>query len=75
MSDAKDVVKAYLESLSFVDDTVRQAHIEAALLSVNGVKDILGGVTLNGYPGNISLEQRFDSYQIPALGELTLVEE
>lgn len=71
--DIKEALTSYLARLSFVDNTVRVAHVEAAVLSVSGVKDI-AGTTLCGLGANITLNQWFDSYQVPTLGELAITE-
>ena len=47
--------------------TVRLAHIDAALLALDGVIDITG-TTINGQTANITL----DPDQVPTLGEVTI---
>lgn len=73
LDEAKIAVADYLKRLSFVDNTVRVAHVEAAILHVRGVRDIFN-TTLNGHAENVVLAAAFDRYQVPTPGELTLTE-
>ena len=73
LPDIQAAIKKYMAELAFVDNVVRIAFIEAAMLGVEGVRDI-SLVSLNGNAQNISLSNSFDNYQIPVLGELHLSE-
>ncbi len=72
-ADAKEVIRRYLAELSFIDNIVRVARVEAAILAVEGVRDI-AATTLNGIASNITLAQQFDQYEVPVLGDLMLME-
>lgn len=73
VADAREALTSYLADLSFVDNVVRVAHVEAAILAAPGVRDI-AGTTLNGSAANITLAQRFDCYEVPVIGSLSLTE-
>lgn len=53
---------------AYVPLVVRQAHIEALLLGVDGIIDVPGEVTLNGLTQNITMA----SDDVPFLGEVTI---
>lgn len=72
-ADAAEAISKYLADLSFVDDVVRVAHVEAAILSIAGVRDI-SFTALNGNSENIVLAQQYDNYEVPISGSLTLTE-
>ena len=68
-----EAVAAYLDTLGMRGDTVRCAHVETAILSVDGIIDVTS-VTLNGADSNVTLTKTFDAYQLPVLGDVTLQE-
>lgn len=69
----QEAVAAYLDTLGMRGDTVRCAHVETAILSVDGIIDVTS-VTLNGADSNVTLTKTFDAYQLPVLGDVTLQE-
>lgn len=65
-------IERYLQSLVFVDDVVRVARLDAAVLEIDGIADIRG-TTINGQAGNLLLSARWDKYEVPKMGSLTVV--
>ena len=74
LSDVQKAITEYLAKLSFEDNVVRVALIEATILAVNGVRDIKNTM-LNGAANNIYLPEQYNNYQVPVLGDVTLTPE
>ncbi len=72
-SGIEAAITVYLDTLAMRGDVVRRAHIETAILGVDGVIDV-ASVTLNGQAANITLTKTHDAYQLPSLGTVTLQE-
>lgn len=63
----------YLLSISFKDNVVRISRIESIILDVEGIADVTNTM-LNGSSSNITLENEWNNYQVPAIGNVEIVE-
>lgn len=64
----------YINAVGFKDPTIFYAKLQAVILdSHNDIVDI-GTVTINGAPQNLALSKTFASYQVPAVGTITVTE-
>lgn len=63
----------YLLSISFKDNVVRISRIESIILDVEGVADVTN-TRLNDNSSNITLENEWNNYQVPVLGNVGIVE-
>lgn len=71
--EAENAIDAYLNSISFKEDTVRISKIDAVLLQVPGIADVTN-TRLNGNASNIVLPTLWNDYKVPKLGTVTLME-
>ena len=70
-ANVEEAITAYLKSISFSDDTVRIAAVEAEIMNSKGVLDVQGA-TINGSTSNIRLLSSWNNFEVPSLGELRL---
>lgn len=72
-NNIRQAVENYLSSISFRENVVRVSRIESIMLDVEGIADVTQTL-LNGVSGNITLKNEWDNYQVPALGNVEIVE-
>jgi uncharacterized phage protein gp47/JayE len=64
----------YINAVGFQDPTIFYAKLQAAILDSHSDIVDIGAVTINGASQNLALSKTFDSYQVPAVGTVTVTE-
>lgn len=62
----------YLNAVGFKDPTIFYAKLQAAILDCHPDIMDIGTVTINGTSANLALSKTFASYQVPAVGTITV---
>lgn len=62
----------YINAVGFTDPTIFFAKLQAAILDSHSDIVDIGTVTINGASTNLALSKTFSSYQVPAVGTITV---
>jgi uncharacterized phage protein gp47/JayE len=62
----------YINIVGFKDPTIFFAKLQAAILDCHSDIVDIGAVTINGASANLTLSKTFASYQVPAVGTITV---
>lgn len=74
MPTVQETITAYISSIRFKEEIVFYAKLVANILNCHDSIIDVGIVTMNGAAQNITLEKTYESYQIPAIGTITITE-
>lgn len=74
MPTVQETITAYISSIRFKEEIVFYAKLVANILNCHDSIIDVGVVAMNGAAQNIALEKTYESYQIPAIGTITITE-
>lgn len=67
-------ISDYIEAVSFVDETIFFAKLQATILDSHPEIVDIGTVAMNGVSQNLELSKNFAAYQVPVVGTITVTE-